>query len=209
MPEAITVERLEGQPSREEAEPLLAEKILLLHDALVEAEIPHALGGGHATAFYRRRRTTIDIDMAIFVTKEKVDSVLKPIRDLTGISWKEKEKVKKQIKEHDQAVTHWGRTRIDLFFSVGEFHDTVQERVVEKDIKGRKIPVISAEDIIIFKSLFGRSHDWADIEEICEAQGDALDLDYLQYWLELIPDDDGDRVRRVTEVYRKHTAEKS
>lgn len=190
----MTARSGQERESGNEQEPDIFEKIFRLHEVLSDADIPHAFGGALAADYYRIPRGTIDIDLALFVPpseRERVLPVLErlfPMADAAGIN--------KQIVERDQAVTQWGDTRIDLFFSVGAFHRSVASRIVEKDSPHGKIPILSAEDIIVFKALFDRSQDWADIEAICELQDSKLDRKYVTAWLKVAVGADDHRLTR-------------
>lgn len=53
------------------------------------------------------------------------------------------------------------------------------------------MPILSAEDLIVFKLLFNRHKDVADIEGIIEASGGQLDVGYVRHWLiECVGEDD-------------------
>ena len=45
-----------------------------------------------------------------------------------------------------------------------------------KDLEGRAIPIHSAEDLVVFKKIFGRPKDIGDIKAILMAQRGRLDL---------------------------------
>jgi hypothetical protein len=90
----------------------------------------------------------------------------------------------------------WDETHVDLFFSYEpEFFASVEHRVEHhafEDSEGRlfDLPFLSAEDLSIFKVLFDRQKDWADIEAMLEEA--PLDLDYVQHWLLQLQ---GERIR--------------
>ena len=60
----------------EELSPGLRDKVLELHQVLSGANIPHAFGGAIALGFAAVPRSTLDIDMEVFVPVEDADTVL-------------------------------------------------------------------------------------------------------------------------------------
>ena len=80
----------------------------------------------------------------------------------------------------------WDETHIDLFFAYDEeFFDSVRSRIEEhlfivRDVEHR-LPILSAEDLTVFKVTFDRPKDWVDIRHMLEEK--ALDRDYVQQWL--------------------------
>lgn len=80
-----------------------------------------------------------------------------------------------QAAERDgQVRVWWEDTPIDLFLDVHRFHREVAAGVREVPFSGRTIPVLGCTALVVFKALFDRTKDWADIEAI--AQAGAADL---------------------------------
>lgn len=127
-------------------------------DALEEAKIPFALIGGVATSGLGRPRSTHDID--IFVSPENAEATLQVLgkkgfrTEKFDIEW-----LFKAFKED---------ILIDIIFkSEGEmyFDDEVRGNRKWIDYHGRKIPVVSPEDLIIIKCAVhyeGGPHHWHD-----------------------------------------------
>jgi hypothetical protein len=74
----------------------------------------------------------------------------------------------------DQVRLWWDTTPIDVFFAAEPFHFDVAGRCRVVPFEGRRINVLAAEDLAVFKALFDRTKDWADIESMVEAK--AIDL---------------------------------
>jgi predicted nucleotidyltransferase len=60
------------------------------------------------------------------------------------------------------------------------------ENAREIDVEGRKIPVISPEDLVTAKILAGRLKDMEDAESVVAEQLDRLDLGRIRHWLEVL-----------------------
>ena len=159
----------------------MAAKVLRLHDVLGRQGIPHAFGGAIAVDYYRVPRATIDIDLNLFVPADQSGRVIDALGDEFEIP--DAQGLADEIHQREQGKTYWGATRIDLFFAASEFHESMASRAREVDYDDTKIPILSAEDIVLVKAMFDRTQDWADIEAVCELMGPELDLDYMRTWL--------------------------
>jgi hypothetical protein len=65
-----------------------------------------------------------------------------------------------------------------------------------------EIPILSAEDLAVFKVIFDRPKDWIDLAELLYAQGERFDARYTLEWLSRILAPDDPRLRRFTELVR-------
>jgi hypothetical protein len=62
-----------------------SEKVVAVHRALDAAQVPHAIGGALALAYYGEPRPTVDIDVNFFVPVERapeVDAALEPVGEI-------------------------------------------------------------------------------------------------------------------------------
>jgi hypothetical protein len=69
---------------------------------------------------------------------------------------------------------------VELFVPWHPFHARVLDRSPVRDLEGQPIPVHAAEDLIVFKKIFDRPKDWADIKAILLSQEGLLDLDRIR-----------------------------
>jgi hypothetical protein len=76
---------------------------------------------------------------------------------------------RRKATEEGQVRVMWGDTPLDIFFSYHAFHERVAERVRMVPFEGIEIPVLDCTDLVIFKALFARTKDWADIEAAAAA----------------------------------------
>jgi hypothetical protein len=165
--------------------PLLDEKVLGLEAALSQAGIPHAFGGALALAYYATPRGTVDIDLNVFLAieeAERVFAVLSPLGVETGAAAERAE-----LRDRGQVRVHWDATPIDLFFSYDPLHESCMERTRSVPFgEGAAIPILSAEDLVVFKAIFDRPKDWRDISETLFSLGGEFDAAYAQRWLRRI-----------------------
>ena len=178
----------------------LDEKILALHAALEGARKPHAFGGALALAYYATPRGTIDIDCNVFVRVERAQRVLELLVPL-GVT--PSARAQDEIARDGQTRLRWGHTPIDLFFSTDAYHDACMERSRRVPFgEGAEIPILSAEDLAVFKVIFDRTKDWIDLGELLYAQSGRFDAGYALEWLGRILAPDDPRLRRFAELVR-------
>jgi hypothetical protein len=60
--------------------------------------------------------------------------------------------------------------------------------------EGRIIPVLSCTALVVFKAMFDRTQDWADIEAMVEAR--SFDMDEAAHWIRDMLGDD----RRIEQL---------
>lgn len=170
----------------------LAERLLALHDALTEANLPHAFGGAIALGFCTLEpRATRDLDVNVFVGPDRTTEVFAALPDgieLTALSTS-------QAERDGQIRLLWEGAPIDLFFSVHRFHDEVAMSVRQVPFMARTIPVLGCTQLAVFKALGNRTQDWADIEAMARSR--VLDLRQAADWVRDIEGETSTSVRRL------------
>lgn len=144
----------------------LPDKILVLHQSLTRAGLPHAFGGALALAWCTRRaRGTIDIDINIFVTAEQCDQVLAALPAAIEPSNEQR----RVLQRDGQVRLWWEQTPVDIFLNSTDFHPRAQERVRWETFLDHTMPFLACNDIAVFKVFFNRTRDWADLEAMHDA----------------------------------------
>jgi hypothetical protein len=94
---------------------------------------------------------------------------------------------RRQLAERGQLRCRWEHVPIDLFFAYDALHARCRERALRVPFgAGASIPILSAEDLAIFKGLFDREKDWRDLRELLFALGGEFDAPYALDWLRRI-----------------------
>jgi hypothetical protein len=163
----------------------LSELLFAVHDALEQADIPHAVGGAIALAYCTLDpRGTRDLDVNVFVGPERAREVFAALPEGIEVSGERLERLERD----GQVRLRSGITPVDLFLNVLPFHDYAAGHVRQVPFEGRTIPVLSCTALVVFKAMFDRTRDWADIEAMVEAQ--SFDLDQASHWIrEMVGDD--------------------
>lgn len=171
------------------------EAIPLLEDALQEANIPHAFGGAIALAYCTGEpRGTVDVDLNIFLPATEGKRILKI---LGGIIDPDRQALQR-LKRDQQVRVRAGATPIDLFFSYADIHDVAQRRVRKVELAGTHIPILECTDLAVFKAMFDRTKDWADI--IAAIRADAIDIRRLRSWITRLTSADDPRHKRLQQA---------
>jgi hypothetical protein len=151
---------------------VLGDRLLGLHDALVAAGIPHAFGGAIALAYcIEEPRGTRDIDVNVFVPSADAVRVIAALP--SGVASSDADIA--TIARDDQVRLWWDDTPVDLFFDAHEFHREVADRIRDVAFEGRRIPVLDCQSLVVFKVMYNRTRDWADIEAMIEVR--SFDVD--------------------------------
>jgi hypothetical protein len=161
---------------------LLDEKIIAIAAALDAAAINYGFGGAVALAYYGTPRGTTDIDLNVFLKQDYVHVLAKVFAKL-GMQEFERHALS-ALDQKGQLRAQWDHTPIDVFFAYDDFHFSCEKRVRQVPFAGTDISILSPEDLIVFKVVYGRPKDFRDVQEILICMGEELDLRYLSVWLE-------------------------
>ncbi|MBI4935028.1 MAG: hypothetical protein HY828_14190 [Actinobacteria bacterium] len=174
----------------------LVERIVAVAESLERSELPWALGGALALAYATEEpRGTRDIDINVFVPARRALEVFAALPE--GVTTTDADA--DEALRTDQVRVWWDDTPLDLFFAADQFHTEVARRCRDVPFEGRTIHVLCAEDLAVFKAMFDRTKDWADIEAMAELG--AIDLDLAADRLHSVLGDD-DRVARLRTLHR-------
>jgi hypothetical protein len=178
----------------------LAEKLLDLHDRLANAGLPHAFGGAIALAYWTLEpRGTRDIDVNLFVPATEPGPALAALPEAIARD----EDTAAAIARDGQVRLWWDDTPIDLFFSYEPLHDEAARNRRLVPFEGEEIPVLGPVELAVFKAMFDRTRDWADVEAMLAAGN--LDVDAVRDRLTTLAGKDDDRIGRLDEALRRST----
>jgi len=174
---------------------LLADRLLAVHDALAKAELPHAFGGAIALGYCTLEpRGTRDLDLNVFVAPDRVKEVFAALPDGVSVTALNVE----QAERDGQVRVWWDDTPIDIFLNVLPLHAEVERHVRLVPFAERTIPVLGCDALALFKAMFDRTRDWADIEAMVEAK--ALDVEATALRIRQLEGDDSSRAKRLLEL---------
>ena len=179
----------------------LPQRLLALDEALARADLPHAFGGAIALAYWTEEpRGTRDLDVNVFVPVADAAVVLRALP--RGVAVAESDEA--ALARDGQARLWWDDTPVALFLDYDPIHHAAAEHRQAVPFQGRTIPVLGPVELGVFKALFDRTKDWADIEAMRDAQ--TLDLAHLRLLLVGMIGEDDPRIARV-DALRAHPDE--
>jgi hypothetical protein len=173
----------------------LPEKVVAIDRALTDAKIAHAIGGALALAYYAEPRSTVDVDVNVFIATDRwpaVRDVLAPL----GIDVTVDESA---LGRDGQVRLWWGRNPVDLFFSYDPLHDEMEGATRRVPFGDTRVPILAPEHLVICKAVFDRYKDWGDIEAILVVT-EPLDVDLIDTWLRRLLGDADPRVARMSDL---------
>lgn len=143
----------------------LAERLVAIHRGLAAARIPHAFGGAIALAYWTLDpRGTSDIDVNIFVPAAGSARALAALPD--GVE--QPAGLTDVIARDGQVRLWWEGTPVDLFFDNLPVHEDAARGRRRVPFQGAEIPVLGPVELAVFKVMFDRTRDWADLEAMAE-----------------------------------------
>jgi hypothetical protein len=179
----------------------LAERVVELHRSLAAAAVPHAFGGAIALAYWTLDpRGTSDLDVNLFVpaadSGEALDALPGAIARPRALT--------RAIARDGQARLWWDDTPVDLFFDYAPVHADAARNVRHVPFAGEEIPVLGPLELAVFKAMFDRTRDWADLEAMAAAG--TLDAGGVAATLRTMLEPGDERFARLDEAVRRARA---
>ena len=175
----------------------LEQRVVEINRALDRHEVPHAFGGALALAYWSLDpRGTSDIDVNVFLPVADCERALRALP--SGVE--RPDGTADQIRRDGQIRLWWEGTPVDLFFDYAPVHEDAARERQFVPFLGTEIPVLGPVELAIFKAMFDRTKDWADIETMIAAQ--RLDVDAVRAALRAMLGADDHRFARLEEAER-------
>jgi hypothetical protein len=173
----------------------LPERVVALHRALGRSRLPHAFGGAIALAYWTQDpRGTSDIDVNVFIPAEEAGRALRKLPE--GVV--RPPDAEDTVARDGQIRLWWDETPVDVFFNYADIHDEAARHRRTVPFAQTRIPILGPIELAVFKVMFDRTRDWADIEAMLAAG--SLDLDGVRSRLQTLLDADDHRFARLEEA---------
>jgi hypothetical protein len=176
----------------------LPERLVALHESLDAAKVPHAFGGAIALAYWTLDpRGTSDIDCNLFVPAAKP----RPALDALPEAIRQPAELEEIIARDGQVRLWWDETPVDLFFDYEPVHAQAARNSRRVPFQDTEIPILGPVELIVFKVMFDRTRDWADVEAVLEAG--TVDRGAVRATLRTLLGPDDPRLDRLAETERR------
>ena len=157
-----------------------------LRDALERLDIPYAVMGGVAVSFWGLPHFTHDIDVAVGVGAQDAIEFLEGLEsegflvpDAFRTGWTDQLAGTRKLAVRKFVSGHvWD---VDIFLEESDFVRSVMARRQFVDLDGRRTPVVTIEDLVLFRLLAWRDKDRGHLSDLLLVAG-ALDEAYLTAW---------------------------
>lgn len=180
---------------------IVLERAVLLHELLDRAGIAHAIGGALALAYHvEEARATRDIDLNVSVDPDDPEVLFRLLPP--EIPWDTGDVA--AVKRTGQVRLWWPvdgpepPIPLDLFFPQGPLHEAIDGHVEKVPMLDSVVPILNATHLMVFKMLFDRRKDWADIEELVRFK--KADLAAARDWIRQLLGDDDERLVKLADV---------
>jgi hypothetical protein len=159
----------------------LLQVVLRIIDRFEAAKLDYALGGAIAYSAWAEPRATRDIDLNVWVDAEQLGHAF----DTLGAAGVEidRERAAADARERGMFVGYCHNYRVDVFVPSVPFYAEARHRRQRIKLADRDTWVLSPESLIVFKMLFFRPKDVADVGRILDIQGPHVDATFVRQWL--------------------------
>jgi len=156
----------------------LLEKIALGFDT---RHIPYMVIGGQAVLVYGEPRLTRNIDVTLGLGPDRAQEIIE-----VAASWGWRVLADSPFVHKSMVLPCLdpaSNIRIDFIFSTSDYEQQALERVRRVPVGKAQVSFASVEDLIIHKTVAGRSRDLEDVRGIL-LKSPSIDSDYVRRWLE-------------------------
>lgn len=183
-------------------------------EALERAGFLVAVGGSLALGAWGWPRGTTDGDLNVFAADPSRYPAIVAALEAAGFapddertSWTEVDRARLVARMVDGEVARFHRPPVvvDIFVPSIPFYAEAERTLRSAElVPGRRVNVLSAEALCVFKLLFFRDKDLVDLRRLVRVQGAALDHAWVrEHLVDMFPDGD-ERLGAWDEIVRRH-----
>jgi uncharacterized protein YjhX (UPF0386 family) len=173
-----------------------------LIDAFERAHIPYAFGGAIAYSAWAEPRATRDIDLNVWLDIEQFEPAF-AVLEACGVAV-DRATARSAAQERGMFIAYHGEYRIDVFVPSVPFYTEALRRRQRVRIAERDTWVLSPETLAVFKMLFYRPKDMADVGRLLDIQRQGLDADFVRRSLVDMLGDSEERIATWDRLVEEH-----
>ncbi len=133
----------------------------------------YALGGAIALGYWGAPRGTVDVDVTLYLPPERPSECIGLLQDI-GCEFSTAQAAE-SLREHGFCRVTFAGMDVDVFLPIVPFYEAARQRRRRVELGDQPIVVWDAESLAVFKMMFFRRKDLADIEQILRTQGAQFD----------------------------------
>ena len=152
--------------------------------ALEERQCDYALGVAIALGYWGEPRGTVDVDVTVFLPPNQPSRCVRLLQEL-GCEVNSSQAIR-SLQEHGFCETRFQGLRVDVFLPTLPFYEDARQRRRRVPLGRQSVTIWDAEALCVFKMMFFRRKDVADVEQILRIQGEHLDRHWVRARLEEI-----------------------
>jgi hypothetical protein len=138
----------------------------------------YALGGAIALGYWGLPRGTVDVDITLFLPPEELAESVEVLRTI-GCEFSTTSAMQ-SLGEHGFCRVTYAGTNVDIFLPIVPFYEAARSRRRSVALGDRQVAIWDAETLAVFKMMFFRQKDLADIEQILRTQGKDFDASWVR-----------------------------
>lgn len=136
--------------------------------ALNAADCEYALGGAIALGFWAEPRGTLDVDLTLFLPVTQPSSCVRLLQNI-GCEVRSNQAIQ-SLTEHGFCQVEFGGRRVDIFLPLTPFYEQARLRRQKVILGDQPVMIWDAETLCVFKMMFFRRKDLADVEQVLRVQ---------------------------------------
>jgi hypothetical protein len=133
----------------------------------------YALGGAIALGYWGAPRGTVDVDVTLSMPPERTAECMELLLDV-GCKFSPAEAAV-SLREHGFCRVTFAGMNVNVFLPIVPFYEASLARRKCVELGGQPIVIWDAESLAVFKMMFFRRKDVADVEQILRTQGPQFD----------------------------------
>ena len=145
----------------------------------------YGIGGAIALGYWGQPRGTLDVDVTLFLPADQPTSCVRLLQSI-GCTV-QADRAIRSLTEHGFCQVEFKGLRVDIFLPTVPFYEHARQRRRPVTLGSHSVMIWDAETLCVFKMMFFRRKDLADLEQLLRTQGNQLDRDWV--------------LRQLTEMY--------
>lgn len=150
---------------------------------LEQRQQEYAIGGAIALGFWGAPRGTLDVDVTLYLPPDQPSQCVWLLQDL-GCEVPSAAAAAESLREHGFCRVIFAGLYLDVFLPTIPFYTEARARRRRVQLGDHPVWIWDAETLVVFKMMFFRRKDLADVEQILRAQGRQLDRQWVRSQIE-------------------------